>query len=63
MEIAKPWYLSKTILVNVLAGLAMILAGFQPGIAAFIQENFSAVGGGWAIVNVALRIITKQEIS
>lgn len=63
MDNKKPFYLSKTIMVNILAGVAMIVAVFQPSVGAFIQEHFSAVGGGWAILNVALRLITKKEIS
>lgn len=58
----KPWYLSKSILVNILMGVAMILAQFSPSAAAFIQEHFGAAGAAWAIVNVILRVITKKEI-
>lgn len=63
MEQGKKWFLSKVILVNMIAGLAMIVAVFAPGVAAFMQEHFSAVGGGWALVNIVLRLITKKEIS
>lgn len=62
MEQGKKWYLSKMIMVNIMAGLAMIIGVFMPGVAAFISEHFSAVGGGWALVNIALRLITKEEI-
>lgn len=58
----KPWYLSKTILVNIVMGLAMVIGAFSPSVASFIQENFAATGGAWAFVNIVLRIITKQEI-
>lgn len=63
MEQGKKWYLSKMIMVNIIAGLAMIVAVFAPGVAAFMQEHFSAVGGGWALVNIALRLLTSKEIS
>lgn len=63
MEDKKPWYLSKMVMVNILGGLAMIVAVFQPSVAAFVSEHFSAVGGGWAILNVLLRLITKKEIA
>lgn len=59
----KAWYESKTILVNILAGIAMIVGVFLPGVGAFISEHFSEMGGGWAIINIALRLITKKEIS
>ena len=59
---AKPWYLSKTILVNILMSVAVIIGQFNPSTAAFIQEHFSATGAAWALVNVILRLLTKQEI-
>lgn len=59
----KPWYLSKTVLVNIIAGLAMILSHFVPGAATFLNENFGIAGAGWAILNVVLRVLTKKEIS
>lgn len=62
MEQGKKWYLSKMILVNMIAGLAMIVGVFMPSVAAFMTEHFSAVGGGWALVNIALRLISKKEI-
>lgn len=61
MEV-KPWYLSKTILVNILMGVALIVAQFSPSAAAFIQEHFAVSGAAWGLVNVVLRIITKKEI-
>ena len=63
MQDSKPWYLSKSILINMLMGVAMIVASFSPSAAAFIQEHFAASGGAWALVNVVLRLITKKEIS
>ena len=63
MPEVKPWYLSKTILVNILMGLAMVIASFAPEVGAFIKENFAEAGGAWAFVNIILRIITKKEIA
>lgn len=60
---SKPWYLSKTILVQVLMGIAMIVAVFSPSAGDFIKSYFSEIGAGWAIVNVLLRVITKKEIA
>lgn len=58
----KPWYLSKTILANLVMGVGLIVGSFVPGVGDFIQAHFTAVGDGWAIVNIGLRLITKQEI-
>lgn len=63
MENSKSKFLSKTIWVNIFAGLAMIIGVFSPSVAAFMQEHFNAVGGGWALVNIALRLITKKELT
>lgn len=63
MNESKPWYLSKSIMVNLLMGLAMMVAVFQPQGAEFIKSYFAEAGTGWAIVNIVLRLITKKEIS
>ena len=60
---SKPWYLSKTILVQILMGIAMIVAIFSPSAGDFIKNYFGEIGSGWAIVNVILRVITKKEIA
>lgn len=62
MEQAKKWYFSKTILTNILMGVAMIAAVFVPDVAAFIREYFAEAGMGWALLNIVLRLITKQEL-
>ncbi len=56
------WYTSKTILVQIIAGVAMILAQFQPEMAKILSENFSEVGMGWVIINIVLRLVTKDKI-
>ena len=63
MPVEKKWYQSKTVLMNLFAGLAMILAVFYPPAADFIRVYFAEAGVGWAILNIALRLITKSEIS
>lgn len=63
MNESKPWYLSKSIMVNLLMGLAMMVAVFQPQAAEFINSYFAEAGTGWAIVNIVLRLVTKKEIS
>lgn len=62
MEAKKPWYLSKTILMNILMGLAMIVGVFYAPAGEFIKTYFSEMGMGWAFVNVILRVITNKEI-
>jgi hypothetical protein len=59
---SKKWYSSKTILVNLLAGVALMVAQFNPEIAKLIQENFNEAGLGWALVNVILRLVTKDKV-
>lgn len=63
MPVTKPWYLSKTILANLLMGLGLIVGQFVPGVSEFISNHFALAGDAWAIVNVGLRLITKQEIT
>jgi hypothetical protein len=63
MDPTKPWYLSKTILVNIIMAIALVVANFNPAAAAFIQSNFALTGVAWSVINVFLRLITKQEIS
>lgn len=63
MQNGKKWYLSKTILVNILMGVAMIVSVFKPGVGDFIREHFAETGSAWALVNVVLRLVTKEEIA
>lgn len=57
----KAWYTSKTIWLNILTGIAALLA---------IPEFVAAIPNGWmtyvlafnALANVALRLITSQSI-
>jgi hypothetical protein len=59
----KPWYLSKTILVQLLGALAIIVGLFSPSVGSFIRDNFSEVGAAWAIINVVLRLVSKDQLS
>ncbi len=59
----KPFWQSKTILVNILMGLAMILAQFNPSAAEFIKQYLGEAGTAWAIINIVLRLISKDKIS
>ena len=58
----KPWYFSKTILVQLVAGLALIAGVFVPAVGSFLQVHFAEAGMAWAVINGILRFITKDEI-
>ena len=58
----KKWYLSKMIWVNILGGVGIVAGQFYPPAQAFIAEHFAASGAIWSLVNVALRLITKEEL-
>ena len=57
-ENKKPWYLSKTLWMQALAILAVALPVTGP----FIQEYFKEAGIGWALINMILRLISKDKI-
>jgi hypothetical protein len=59
----KPFWQSKTILVNIIMGAAMILAQFKPELAAILKEYLGEAGSAWAIINIALRIISKDKVT
>lgn len=63
MEQVKPWYQSKSILVNILMGVALVVAQFKPEAAEFIKNNFGEAGAAWAFINVLLRMVTKDKVS
>ena len=64
-QVAKPWWQSKMVLVNMLAGVVMIMVQFDKlsGVAEFLKVHFAEAGLGWAIVNAALRFISKDRVS
>jgi uncharacterized membrane protein YqaE (UPF0057 family) len=53
----KPW-LSKTIWMNVV----LAIAAFIPGVHEWIVANDAIVFAFWAVVNIILRLITKDKI-
>lgn len=61
----KPWYLSKMVMVNVLAGLVMILAQFPQlaVVADFLKVHFAEAGLGWAVLNAGLRFISHDKVT
>jgi hypothetical protein len=59
----KPWYMSKTILVNLMMGIGMIVGQFYPPVQAMIQEYLGEAGTAWALINIILRLISKDKVS
>lgn len=54
----KPWQ-SKTIIVNVLSALG---AAFYPPLTQYIQQHPAEVAAIFSILNVVLRLVTRDEI-
>lgn len=61
----KPWQ-SRTMVVNGIMGLVAFVALFVPGAEAvktFIESNAEGITMVWAVLNMALRFITKEKVS
>jgi hypothetical protein len=56
--IVKKWYMSRTFYVQLLMLIVMIMPAAQP----FVNEYFSEIGMGWALVNIVLRLLTKGKV-
>ncbi len=59
LEQTTPFYLSRTFWLQIAGIVAMIF----PKSRNFIQENLGASGTMWAVINIALRTITKIKLS
>jgi hypothetical protein len=59
----KPFYLSKTFYVNLLALVAVLAGSKVPAVGDFIKNYFSELGAGWAVINMVLRAISKDKLS
>lgn len=59
----KKWYESKTLWVNLLAGIAAITGAFGIDIGLTPEVQTTIVTGVMALVNIALRVVTKQPVS
>jgi len=55
----KIWWKSKTVWMQVLALIVVVV----PASNAVIAPYFSEAGIGWAVINLVLRALTKQELS
>lgn len=58
----KPWYLSKTLIVNVLAGLATVLGVFKIDVGLTPEVQAQLVVGILAVANIVLRLVTKAPV-
>lgn len=59
----KPWWASKTIWVNIIAGVAAISTAFGLDLGLDAEAQAALVGGVMALVNVILRIVTKRPVT
>lgn len=59
MDNSKPVYLSKTLWVN----LIMAVGAFIPGVGEWIQAHPDLFAGVFAVINVILRLLTKDKLS
>ena len=58
----KAWWSSKTIWVNVMAGVAAIAAGFGLDLGLTAEVQSQVVVGVMAAVNIALRVVTSSAL-
>lgn len=64
MSEAKPWWRSKTILVNLLAAALVALQAGTGLLQPLLPVNFyTAIAVGLPIVNAMLRVITTQALA
>lgn len=59
----KSWYLSKTLWVNVLAGIAAVTGAFGLDLGLTPETQTAIVGGVMAIVNIVLRAVTTTALT
>jgi hypothetical protein len=63
MDQSKPWYASKTIWLNVIAGIAAVSSAFGLNLGLDTQAQAELAAGGLALVNVILRLVSKTPIA
>lgn len=59
---SKPFWASKTLWVNMLAFVAAVAGGFGMDLGLDPETQASLVGGVMAVVNIALRLVTKEPV-
>tara|TARA_R110000787_G_C13411596_1_gene444239 strand:+ start:1052 stop:1240 length:189 start_codon:yes stop_codon:yes gene_type:complete len=59
----KKWFKSKTLWVNLVAGIATVSTAFGLDLGLDAETQVSIVGGLMAVINVVLRIVTKGPVT
>jgi hypothetical protein len=65
MADTKVAWLSKTMWLNLIGGLAAAVSAFWPqanALTVFISTNLPMIGMGWGILGMIIRAITKDKI-
>lgn len=57
--VVKPFWQSKTFWLQVLGCVAIAV----PSSAEFIRANLGEAGAAWALINIVLRLISKDKVS
>ena len=60
---SKPWYMSRTLIVNVLAGIAAVAGAFGVDLGLDSEAQSSIALGILAVANIILRFITKGPVT
>lgn len=63
MKEAKPAWASKTLWVNLVALVASIAVALGVDIGLTVEAQGALVGGIMALVNIVLRLVTKQPVT
>jgi hypothetical protein len=59
----KPFWASRTLWVNVLAGAAAVSTGFGLNLGLDPDTQVALVGGIMAVVNIVLRVVTNKGVA
>lgn len=59
----KTWYTSKTLWVNIIAGVATISTAFGIDLGLDANTQVAVVGGVMAVINIILRVVTKTAVT
>jgi len=62
VPVVKPWYASKTLWVNAVAGLAAVTGALGLDLGLDPDTQVALVGGILAVVNIVLRLVTKAPV-
>lgn len=59
----KPFYASKTLWANIIAGAGAVLTAFGLDLGLDAETQTAIVGGVMAVINIFLRLSTKAPVS